>query len=121
MGQLSKEAGKEEKFIRAVLLYSACGIFLLLSVLLAVHLYKVIIPYADAKSALEKRLKDPYSVKYSDLEICPSGNGVMGKYNSKNGFGAYVGNKSFIYVNGSAVTVDDENFRDLLNGCYRSE
>ncbi|HEY4546311.1 MAG TPA: hypothetical protein VIG90_07820 [Pedomonas sp.] len=60
-----------------------------------------------AKRDLEKRLKDPTSVLYSDIDRCSSGNGVFGIYNAKNSYGAYTGETIF-FAFGSDIVLDDE-------------
>jgi len=59
---------------------------------------------SDAKSAVEKRMKDPDSVKFQNIEEF-SEDIVCGEYNAKNGYGAYGGYESFIWKHG---TVDLE-------------
>lgn len=61
----------------------------------------------EAKRMLERRLKDPTSVRYRDIDRCPSGTGVFGIYNAKNSYGAYVGDRIF-YVFGLDLTMEDE-------------
>ena len=50
------------------------------------------------KSAVSKRLKDPYSAQFEDFRVIKS-NGirmVCGRVNAKNEFGGYTGSKPFV-------------------------
>jgi len=58
---------------------------------------------SDAKDGLEKRLKDPDSVKYRNVQEY-SENVVCGEYNAKNSYGAYGGYETFIWRNGGLDT-----------------
>ncbi len=49
---------------------------------------------AAVKRPLEDVLLDPYSAKYKDIVIMPTGN-ICGYVNAKNRFGAYVGYRRF--------------------------
>lgn len=49
-----------------------------------------------AKLEIERRVKDPGSIQYRNLKVV--GSDVCGEVNAKNGFGAYVGYRRFIYA-----------------------
>ena len=118
MEQSPKESGEVPKEDVRLLVLIGGGILLFTAALLGGRLYQDSKPFSEAKSALESQLKDPYSVKYSNLDTCPAGNGVTGDYNAKNSFGAYTGNEPFLYVNGHLAMVGDRNFSDFLDLCY---
>lgn len=56
----------------------------------------------DAQKAVQRSVKDPTSVLFSNVRKCARPKMVMGDYNAKNSFGAYTGNETFVYVNGVA-------------------
>ncbi len=62
---------------------------------------------SDAKKALKSRLKDPESATFSEVKSNEDGT-VCGKYNAKNSFGGYVGEKIFSYENGVITINEDE-------------
>jgi hypothetical protein len=58
-------------------------------------------PPADVKAALEEKLKDPESARYSDVFIVQSSEGTSaacGWVNAKNSHGGYVGKTRFVVI-----------------------
>lgn len=58
---------------------------------------------AEAKQAIGKTLKDPYSAVYEDIYMGKAAHGnpvVCGTLNAKNAYGAYTGRKRFYYLRG---------------------
>lgn len=61
----------------------------------------------DAKQSVGAMLKDPASVEFQDVTVCPTNeNMVEGYFNAKNSFGAYVGMRPFYVVSGTAYLGD---------------
>lgn len=56
-------------------------------------------PFAEAKAAMTKKLRDPESARFSDLYEAAQGpdKAICGMVNSKNAMGGYVGATGFIY------------------------
>lgn len=55
-------------------------------------------PFAEAKDALRRDLKDPDATKFREVRWCGKpGGAVTGEYNAKNSYGAYTGFKPFFY------------------------
>lgn len=58
---------------------------------------------AEAKEAIGKTLKDPYSAVFEGMYMGKAANGnpvVCGTLNAKNAYGAYTGRKRFYYLRG---------------------
>lgn len=80
-------------------------------------------PYAEAKEAVSRDLKDPSSAQFRDLKKCEDGKGVIGEVNAKNSYGAYSGFKGFVAIDyRTAIESDDDyrNFHELLRLCRPS-
>lgn len=61
----------------------------------------------ELEAVLVKSFKDPDSVKFKDLSLNSSGDGLCGYVNAKNSYGAYVGFTEFVYdVDGVRVRPD---------------
>lgn len=72
--------------------------FILLS---SANLFANDIMISSAKESLKSKLKDPYSVVFENIFMSKGANGsdvVCGEFNAKNGYGGYVGNKKFFYI-----------------------
>lgn len=77
---------------------------------------------SDAKSALREKMRDPDSVKFKDIMACSKPGGIVGKYNAKNGYGAYSGFELFMYRDGVVATVDDwQEYDKLSDQCYSDD
>jgi hypothetical protein len=72
---------------------------------------------ARAKAAVAKTLKDPNSARYSDIVRKKNEVGtdyVCGKVNAKNSFGAYNGNKIFLYTLKDGKLTTEEYLPDVV-------
>lgn len=85
-------------------------------------------PYADAKEAVRRLLKDPESAQFREVRRCSKPGGIWGEVNSKNSFGGYAGFVSFIYADGDAAILNDEigsedlaHWEALTKKCYSDE
>jgi len=85
-------------------------------------------PFAAAKAAILKKLKDPGSAQFSGFstERSPAlGDMICGMVNAKNGYGGYAGARGFIYYPArskavmimSGDTDDEYEGRDGANYC----
>ncbi len=62
---------------------------------------------SQAEDAVKARLKDPYSAKFEDVQVCQADRRIIHGYvNSKNSYGAYSGRTLFYAVEGSAYLSD---------------
>lgn len=113
MAEVDTAEKKEDGFLGTMII----SLFCLGLAIAAYYIYQTQ-DIRQAKQAIERTLKDPYSVKYSGIRRCSAAKGVTGDYNAKNSWGAYAGNEPFLYVNGELATVKDDNFSDLLDLCY---
>lgn len=76
---------------------------------------------AKAKEAAAKRLKDPESAQFSDIDECPARGMVTGSINGKNAFGAYAGASPFVYEHGRVWMIEDlglDAFLKAVDRCY---
>ncbi|TWG93604.1 hypothetical protein L599_001200000640 [Luteimonas sp. J16] len=64
---------------------------------------------AEAKSAVERQLRDPGSAQYRDVFVRPGKQGVIvcGEVNAKNAYGGYVGFKPFMVAGTSVMLASD--------------
>lgn len=63
-------------------------------------------PTADVRAALEEKLKDPESARYSDVyvvQLSELESAACGWVNSKNSYGGYVGKTRFVVIRLEAV------------------
>lgn len=73
---------------------------------------------SDAKKLVARDLKDPASAQFRDVHA--NGPAVCGEINSKNSYGAYVGFRRFVVIDGRArvemdlASVDPNNVSDQL-------
>jgi hypothetical protein len=75
----------------------------------------------EAQGAVATRMRDPSSVQFQYVERCRGETAlVRGEYNAKNGFGAYTGFSSFYYVAGSVVLLEDYQFSEMTDRCFKS-
>lgn len=78
---------------------------------------------SSAKKEIERSIKDPAAVQYRNLKLAKHSNfgyTVCGELNAKNGFGAYVGFKRFIYQDvGSLRYEPDLEFYGRYNPDYK--
>ncbi len=75
----------------------------------------------EAETRIAAAMRDPSSVQFRDVVICPTGDGVTGYYNAKNSYGAYVGFQAFIYADYRYWLADGSSFgdfNDLMRRCY---
>lgn len=77
-----------------------------------------------ATEAVKGLLRDPQSAQFSRMLPCFSkvypkqAIGAWGAVNSKNGFGGYAGEESFVAINGAvAFMKDDSKFAELFSQC----
>jgi len=71
----------------------------------------------QAKQQLEKRLKDPDSVKYGNVYVNQTSSAVCGSYNARNDFGAYAGQTLFFSAGGVLVAqgdIEDKKFAEMM-------
>lgn len=79
---------------------------------------------AQAKSAVTKDFKDPYSAVFEGVFIGKGANGspvVCGTVNAKNSYGAYSGRKRFYYVAGIAAVVESGSSKIVYDGAVRGQ
>ena len=75
----------------------------------------------EAQGAVANRMRDPSSVQFRNVERCRGEPAlVKGEYNAKNGFGSYTGFSSFYYVAGSVVLLEDYQFSEMIDRCFKS-
>ncbi|WP_103728931.1 hypothetical protein [Novosphingobium sp. HII-3] len=99
--------------MRATLVFGMLGVATLVSGC------EVMNPYREAKEAVSRNLKDPEATQFRDVRTCFKDPGiVMGEFNGKNSYGAYVGFASFYYVDGRVVLASDDDFGPLTKRCY---
>lgn len=74
---------------------------------------------ADAKKAVEDKLKDPESAQFKEITKTntPDQPLICGKYNAKNAMGGYVGFRTFMYFKGRIYMSDDELSSIELSTC----
>lgn len=72
---------------------------------------------SEAKDAIKRQLKDPYSAQFENVSVKHEGI-VCGYVNAKNAFGGYVGRKRFVYLGTFAKGANFESgkFGALLEG-----
>lgn len=70
---------------------------------------------AALKVSLTRALRDPDSVKFRDIKLNSKRTALCGEYNSKNGFGAYVGFRGFI-SSPSKLVQQNDNPSDFAAG-----
>lgn len=82
-------------------------------------------PYADAKEAVRRLMKDPDSAQFRDVSRCSKPDAIWGEVNSKNSYGAYSGFERFIFADGEAVVWGDnmssydlERWQRAARKCY---
>ncbi|WP_333605974.1 hypothetical protein [Novosphingobium sp.] len=74
-----------------------------------------------AKAATAKGLKDPYSAKFEDVQLCPTKGMITGSINGKNSYGAYSGAVPFVYEDGRVFMSGNGAGGELLDAidrCY---
>ncbi len=73
---------------------------------------------SSAKNEVKVILKDPDSAVFSNVETIEDTGAVCGEVNSKNLYGAFTGNKTFVYFDNS-ITMEDDNygFSTILDKC----
>jgi len=77
---------------------------------------------SEAREAVRKKLKDPDSAKFDDLQVCPGNiQMVTGHVNAKNAFGAYTGSVSFFAAHSVAVFYANALFDDFARDCYAKD
>ena len=76
--------------------------------------------HSEAEDAVRQYMMDPDATQFRDVSTCPDDPSLTsGEYNSKNGYGAYVGFKSFYYTRElGPVFSGDEEFGALIGRCY---
>ena len=75
----------------------------------------------DAQNAVARRMKDPGSAQFADMEGCAVDGMVTGTVNAKNSFGAYTGARSFVYERGRVWLSEDDGLpalADALDRCF---
>lgn len=78
-----------------------------------------ITPAGEAEEAVRRRLDDPDSAKFRNVEVCSKDQTlVSGDVNSKNHFGGYDGFQPFFVKDGSVIFAGDDRFIPLINRCY---
>lgn len=55
-------------------------------------------PFAQARTAVTERLKDPQSAEFSDLHAGSGGGTVCGLVNARNSFGGFTGARPFAFT-----------------------
>jgi hypothetical protein len=70
----------------------------------------------DAKDAVKRQLKDPNSVEFRDVESYENGV-TCGRYNAKNGYGAYSGFQGFVYDKGVVALQSDKEYTSARDKC----
>lgn len=60
----------------------------------------------DAKSAVQRQLRDPDSAQFRNVESCGNSGTVRGEVNSRNALGGYVGFSRFVYAHGEVAFFD---------------
>lgn len=78
---------------------------------------------SEAQDAVRQIMKDPDSTQFREVSACPDDPTLMrGEYNSKNGFGAYVGFQPFYQAaDTGAVLLADEQFSEMTGRCYGTD
>jgi hypothetical protein len=72
---------------------------------------------AEAKAAVTRGFKDPYSAVFEGLYMGKAANGkpvVCGTVNAKNSYGAFTGRKRFYYFEGDSHVQDGGTFDVVL-------
>ncbi len=73
---------------------------------------------AAAETAVRKKLRDPESAMFSEVDVRLENGSVCGRVNAKNGFGGYVGNEHFAFFQGNAaVGSEDPSLLPLMKKC----
>jgi hypothetical protein len=61
---------------------------------------------AEAELMVQQKLKDPRSADFSAQRVDLATRTVCGQVNARNAFGGYVGNRGFIYADGTVILQD---------------
>jgi len=71
-------------------------------------------PYAAAKSAVRREMRDPDAAQFREMGGCFKDKAIVkGEVNGKNAYGAYTGFRPFYFADGRAVLANTE---DLFGG-----
>lgn len=76
--------------------------------------------YKAAEDAVKQKLRDPESARFSGESKCGGSEIVLGRVNSKNGFGGYAGDERFVSDGTTAALISDvssDEFVNLMNRC----
>lgn len=78
-------------------------------------------PFAEAKDALRRDLKDPDATQFRDVRWCGKpGGAITGDYNAKNSYGAYTGFRPFFYSDHTAARdFEDVGYEHAYRQCMK--
>jgi hypothetical protein len=68
--------------------------------------------FLEAEAAISQVLKDPESARFRDVRVVENSKGakaIVGEVNAKNAYGGYTGFTPFVYSNGSAFLVREDD------------
>ncbi|WP_054529057.1 hypothetical protein [Erythrobacter sp. SG61-1L] len=77
----------------------------------------------QAEDAVRRAMKDPDATQFREVSACPDDPALIrGEYNSKNGYGAYVGFQPFYHAADTGVVLlSDDQFSTMTSRCYGTD